>query len=148
MSRNHKISLIMREAMLIVHFLGLAMGVGTSIGFTFLGIAASKMEQEEAKKFTINTFALSTMGHIGLTLLILSGGYLMTPYWASLTSMPLMMAKLALVLLLILFVVLAGIASGKAKRGDDSQLKKLPGIGRLALLAGVAIVVLAVLVFQ
>ena len=138
----------MREAMLIVHFLGLAMGIGTSIGFTFLGIAASRMEQEEAKKFTINSFALSTMGHIGITLLILSGGYLMTPYWASLTSMPLMMAKLGLVLLLILFIVLASVASRKAKHGDDSQLKKLPGIGQLTLLTSIAIVILAVLVFR
>ncbi len=79
----------MREAMLIVHFIGLAMGIGTSFAFLFLGIASSKMEQNEGQKFTLNTFALAKMGHVGLALLIISGGYLMTPYWESLANTPL-----------------------------------------------------------
>ena len=68
----------MREAMLIVHLLGLVMGLGNSFAFMFLGIAGSKMEKEEGKKFALNTFAISTMGHIGITMLIISGLYLMT----------------------------------------------------------------------
>jgi len=40
----------MREAMLIIHFLGLAMGLGTSFAIMFLGIAGSKMDKEEGKK--------------------------------------------------------------------------------------------------
>ena len=83
----------MREAMLITHFLGFAMGLGSSFAFFFLGIARSKMEKEEGQKFALNTFAMSRMGHIGLTLPIISGGYLMTPHWAVLGSRPLLIAK-------------------------------------------------------
>ena len=138
----------MRTAMLIIHFLGLAMGVGTSFGFLFLGIAGSKMEKEEGKKFALSTFAMSTMGHIGLTMLIISGLYLITPFWGALGSMPLLVAKLALVLTLTVAVSLATVYSRRAKKGDtESNLKKVALLGRVTLLSGIAIVVLAVLIF-
>lgn len=138
----------MREAMLIVHFLGLAMGIGTSIGFMFLGIAGSKMKEDEGLKFAINTFALSRMGHIGLTLLVISGLYLMTPFWGVLAAQPLLIAKLTLVLTLIVTVSIVSVASNKVKKGDLTKMKQIIGLGRVALLTGLAIVILAVLVFH
>ena len=57
----------MRDIMLIIHFIGLAMGLGTSLAFMFLGIASSKMEKKDAEQFTLKTLVLSRMGHIGLT---------------------------------------------------------------------------------
>ena len=135
--------------MLIVHFLGLAMGMGTSIGFMFMGIAASKMPKEEGLKFTLQSFSLSKMGTIGIILLVLSGGYLMTPYWASLSERPLLIVKLILVVLLIIFIIIINIMAGKAKAGDaENQLKKIRGMGQISLLIGITIVVLAVLNFQ
>ncbi len=135
--------------MLIVHFLGLAMGIGTSFGFMFLRIAGSKMEKEEGKKFTLNSFALSRMGHIGLAMLIVSGLYLMTPFWGSLASRPLLIAKLALVLTLTVAVYVGSVYSSRAKKGDkETNLKKIAALGNVALLSGLAIVVLAVLIFR
>ena len=134
--------------MLIVHFLGLAMGLGTSFGFMFLGIAGSKMEKEEGKKFAVNSFALGTMGHIGLTMLIISGLYLITPFWGSLVAMPMLIAKLVLVLTLTLAVILATIFTKRAKKGDtEANLKKIAALGKVSVLSGFAIVVLAVLIF-
>ncbi len=139
----------MRVAMLIVHFLGLAMGIGTSFAFFFLGMTGKKMEKEERKKFALNSFALSTMGHIGLTMLILSGLYLITPFWASLASRPLLIAKLILVLTLIVSVSFATVYAQRAKKGDTlTNLKKIAALGKLSLLSGMAIVVLAVLIFK
>lgn len=138
----------MRTAMLIIHLLGLTMGVGTSFGFMFLGIAGSKMEKEEGKKFALNSFAMSSMGHIGLTMLIISGLYLITPFWGALAAMPLLVAKLALVLTLTVAVILATMYSRRAKKGDtESNLKKVALMGRVTLLCGIIIVVLAVLIF-
>lgn len=139
----------MRVAMLIVHFLGLAMGIGTSFGFMFLRIAGSKMEKEEGKKFALNLFALSRMGHIGLAMLIVSGLYLMTPFWGSLASRPLLIAKLALVFTLTVSVSVGSVYSSRAKKGDtETNLKKIAALGNVALLSGLAIVVLAVLIFK
>ncbi|TFH25231.1 MAG: hypothetical protein E4H10_09600 [Bacteroidia bacterium] len=139
----------MRTAMLIVHFLGLAMGIGTSFAFFFLGIAGKKMEKEDRLKFALNSFALSRMGHIGLSMLIISGLYLITPFWASLASRPLLIAKLILVLTLIVTVSFATVYAQRAKKGDTlTNLKKIAALGKVSLLSGLAIVVLAVLIFK
>ena len=135
--------------MLITHFLGLAMGLGSSFAFFFLGIAGSKMKKEEGQKFALNTFAMSRMGHIGLALLILSGGYLMTPYWVLLGSRPLLMAKLFLVLVLVLTVTLITVYAKRAKRGETAaNLKKIALLGKVSLLSAIAIVTMAVLIFR
>ncbi len=139
----------MREAMLITHFLGLAMGLGSGFAFMFLRIAGSKMEKEEGQKFALNTFAMSRMGHIGLTLLIISGGYLMTPHWAVLGSRPLLIAKLLLVLVLVFTVSLLSVYAKRAKKGDtEANLRKIASLGKVSLLSTIAIVTLAVLIFR
>jgi len=139
----------MRTAMLIIHFLGLAMGLGASFGFLFLGMAGAKMEKKEGQKFTLQAFAMGRMGHIGLTLLIISGLYLITPYWKTLGSRPLLVAKLALVLTFILTVVLNSIYVKRAKReASEANLRKVKFMGRISLLIAMTIVVLAVLIFH
>ena len=138
----------MRDVMLMVHFIGLAMGLGTSFAMMFLGIAASKMELEERADFMIKASYVTKMGHIGLLLLFLSGGYMMSPYWSQLQTMPTLITKLAL------FVVLGGLIGvmtsklKKAKAGDMSQLLAIKKMGPITLLTSVAIVVLAVLTFH
>lgn len=139
----------MQDIMLIVHFIGLSMGLGTSLAFMFLGMASSRMEEKEALKFTLNTFALSKMGHIGLTLLIISGVYLIVPYWNTLPASPLLVAKLVLVLVLGALIGMISSASKKAKKGDpEIYLKKIQKLGKFSLLTALAIVVLAVLNFH
>jgi uncharacterized membrane protein len=139
----------MREAMLIVHLLGLVMGLGTSFAFMFLGIAGSKMEKEEGKKFALNTFALGTMGHIGITMLIISGLYLMTPFWMTLNARPLLIAKFILVLVLTICIILLSVYSNRAKKGNtESNLKKIAILGKVSVLSGIGIVLLAVLTFH
>ena len=139
----------MRDIMLIIHFIGLVMGIGTSFAFMFLGIASSKMEPKEAQKFTLNIFALSRMGHIGLTLLILSGLYLMTPYWPHLTKAPLLIVKLALVIVLAILIGIITSYAKKARKIDVEQnLKKIEPLGKLTLLIGLTILILAVYIFH
>lgn len=135
--------------MLIIHLLGLTMGLGTSFGYMFLGIAASKMPKEEALKFSMQTFSLSKMGTIGIILLVLSGGYLITPYLPSIGDMPFLIAKLSLVAVLIVLIILLNIASKKAKAGDtEKQLKKIRAMGQFSMLTAISIVILAVLNFH
>lgn len=139
----------MRDFMLIVHFLGLAMGLGTSFAFLFLSRARSKMEKEEGMKFGMNTSILSTMGHIGLTMLIISGLYLMTPFWKTLNVRPLLISKLIFVLILTISVILATVYSKRAKRGNtESNLKRVAFLGKVALFSAIGIVLLAVLNFH
>ena len=139
----------MRDIMLIIHFTGLVMGLGTSFGFMFLGIASSKMEKEESLKFPLRSMALSRMGYIGLVLLIISGLTLMTPYWRMLPSSPLLIAKLTLVLVLATLVGIIGSLGRKASEGDaEAQFKKIEPLGKITLLIGLTIIILAVSIFH
>jgi len=138
----------MRDTALIIHFIGLAMGLGTSFANLFLGLAMAKMPPEEAKSFGIKAMALTKMGHIGITLLILSGLYLMSPYWRILSEMPLLIAKLTLVVFLVILISIITSAGIKLRNGDASQMKIIKPLGRLTLITALAIVVIAVSVFH
>ena len=138
----------MKDVMLILHFLGLAMGLGTSFAFMFLGIAGSKLDPPERLKFGLNILALTRMGQIGIVLLVLSGGYLMTPHWSYLMDSPLLLAKLILVvLLIILIIVLTNFGKTAKSENSASHLALLGKTGRIGMLVAVAIVILAVLHF-
>lgn len=138
-----------RDIALIIHFIGLAMGLGTSFAFMFLGMASSKMEKEEGFNFMKKAFVIGRMGDIGIVLLLLSGGYLMTDYWSVLSDNPLLIAKLIGVVLLILFITMININMRKAKQGDTAKyLGKIRPFGMLAMLTAIGIVVLAVMQFH
>jgi uncharacterized membrane protein len=139
----------MREVMLFVHFIGLTMGVGTAFAHAFLGLVTSKMVAEEATKFRVHSLVLSRMGNTGLVLLVISGLYLITPFWKTLPSTPLLMLKLALVSLLAVLIIVINVFSGKAKKGDaEEQLKKIELLGKLTLPLSIIIVILAVSIFH
>ncbi|MCE7924595.1 MAG: hypothetical protein DYG98_16225 [Haliscomenobacteraceae bacterium CHB4] len=139
----------MKDVMLITHFLGLGMGLGTSFANMFFGIAGAQMEPNEASKLRLASLVLSKMGQLGLLLLVVSGIFLMTPYWQILPSSPLLIAKLLLVAALITLVVLIHRAGARAKTGDaETQFKKIQRMGKMALLTSLMIVLLAVLYFH
>ena len=139
----------MKDIMLIVHFIGLIMGVGTSLALIFLGKVKSKMEKQERINFSLNTLALGKMGQIGLFLLVLSGGYLMTPHWQSLSTSFLLMAKLTLVGFLIALIVAISSFAKKAKKGDaEKSLKTIGLLVKLALFTGLSVVIIAVYYFH
>lgn len=138
----------MRDIMLIVHFIGLAMGLGASFAFLFLGIAANRMEPERRKELMLNLAPVSQMGQLGLLVLVLSGGYLMTPYWSILERTPLLVAKLLLVLVLGAVVGISSSLARKARAGDAAAFGKMKKLGPIALITALTIVVLAVSVFH
>jgi hypothetical protein len=139
----------MRELMLIIHFIGLAMALGTGFANLFLGITASKLEPAEKGNFMSKTLVLGKMGQIGLGLLLLSGFYLATPFWSVLGSMPLFISKLVLVTLLIIVVIMISlIASKSTKQNNPALLAKIKPLGIITFLLGLTIVILAVLTFN
>jgi uncharacterized membrane protein len=125
------------------------MGMGTGLAHAFLGAATAKMSAGEIIKFRLNTLVLGRMGTIGIVLLLISGFYLITPYWKVLSSMPLLMVKLSLVAILIVLISLISITGKKAKNGDaEKQLKKMATLGKLTLIISLAIVIVAVNIFH
>ncbi len=135
--------------MLILHFLGLAMGVGTSFAHAFLGKTISKLEQHEAAEFRLKIIGLSQMGTIGTILLLVSGIYLIIPYWPAIMSFPLLILKLVLfVILLVLIWLINQGAKKNFKNHSEGKLKQIELMGKVAMLIGITIVILAVNIFH
>ncbi|HEY0656427.1 MAG TPA: hypothetical protein VGD65_25010 [Chryseosolibacter sp.] len=139
----------MRETLLILHFIGLAMGVGTGFAHAFIGAAAGKMPPAEGIKFRLNSLVITRVGNIGLVLLLVSGLGLITPYWKVLPSSPLLIAKLVLVALLIIVIARLNILGRKAQQANPGeQFAKMKTLGKVSMVLALSIVVVAVLYFQ
>ena len=135
--------------MLVLHFIGLAMGLGTSFAHAFFGKTVSKMERGEAAKFRLQTKALSQMGAVGTILLLVSGIYLLLPFWAALSVLPLLILKLVLFVILVILILLINQGASKnVKYETEGSLKRIEIMGKFALLIGVVIVILAVNIFH
>ena len=137
----------MREVLLVIHFIGLAMALGAGFANLTLGIVASKLEPAERGSFMSKLVVLGRLGQTGLALLIISGLGLMTPYWKVVGEMPFLIAKLSLVALLLISVAVILSIVRKAK-GNPAILAKIKPLGMLNLFLGIAIVILAVLTFH
>ena len=139
----------MREIMLMIHFIGLAMGLGTGFTHAFLGKTIVKMNSTEAKKFRNQLLVLSQMGNVGILLLLISGIYLIIPYWPVILSFPLLIAKLVAFFILIVLIFLIGQETRtNRKKNTEGNLKRIELMGKLTLLIGIAIIILAVKVFH
>lgn len=141
--------LTMHELMLIIHFIGLTMALGAGFANLFLGSVAAKLEPAEKGSFMSKTMVLGRMAQIGLGLLLLSGLYLVTPYWQVIDEMPMLIAKLSLVAVLLILVSSILIMVRKAKKDNNpAMLAKIRPLGILNFLIGIMIVILAVLAFH
>lgn len=119
---------------LILHFIGLAMGLGTAFAHAFLGFTSSKLSKDEAIKLKSNTKILGRMGSIGLILLLVSGVYLILPFWNALSYRAMLQIKLLLFVVLIGFLAVMNIIERKAMKSDqpDGQNRKLEILGKFA----------------
>jgi len=138
--------------LLMLHFVGLALGVGASFSLLTLRRASAGLEPAERTKFMLRALSVSKNGSYGLLLLLVTGlgmFFMRGPGAVMAAGGPAFHAKLTLV------VILCGVvgysqALGKRAReaGGGPALAKLPAIGNAILLLGVAIVIAAVIAFQ
>lgn len=140
------------DLLLMVHFLGLALAVGTGFANMTLGMATADMEPADRVKFFLRAFALSKNGSIGLLLLLLSGvGLALVPGLQAtmLRGGGAFHAKLTLVLIAIALLGRIQVLIKKAKQEQGGPaMAQIPKVGRALLLTGIGIVVCAVLAFH
>lgn len=142
----------MYDLLLILHFLGLALGVGSSFALLVLGITSKDLAPAERLAFAKRTFVLSKNGALGLVLLILSGiGFLLTRGVSEVFSWggPAFHAKLTLVVLLCGCLGYSQVLMKRIRTGTEpGAAGRLPTIGRVMLFLNVSIVICAVLAFH
>jgi uncharacterized membrane protein len=143
----------LHELLLFLHFIGLALGVGTSFAFMALGIGTKDMAVSERGAYMLRAFVLSRNGSIGLLLLILSGlGLVMSKGGFSVVASQAGLAFHVKMLLVVFLVGLLGymqVLIKKAKREKGGPvMAKIPKLGQIALLTSLAIVACAALAFH
>lgn len=139
----------MKDIYLIIHFIGMAMALGTSFANLFSGPALARLPKDEAIRIALHNSVLVRMGQTGLSLLIISGILLLIPLWDTLSHCAFFLTKMGLVVILTILVMMIGGHVQKAKTADpEVHLARVPLLGKLAFLIGITIVILAVLVFH
>lgn len=139
----------MRENFLILHFIGLAMGVGASFASVFLSMSLKQYDKEKQVDIAKAFMNLIYLSKSGLLLLIISGLFLMQPYWALMKTMPLLHVKFTLVFLLLINVILMTFFFKRVKKDNDlSYLPKLKWMGRASALLSLIIIFCATMVFK
>ncbi len=142
----------MHDALLIAHFLGLALGLGASFASLTLGLATRELPADERTRLLVRALALGKNASAGLALLIVSGTAMLLlrgvgPTFAAAGGA--LHAKLTLV---VVIVGLFGYQQVLGKRarvaGGGPALARAATVGRTLLATTVATVVLAVLAFH
>jgi uncharacterized membrane protein len=142
----------MLDLWLILHFLGVALGVGTGFAMMTLGIASKDMPLAEQVAFMRRASLVSKNGSVGLLLLIVSGVAILSTRGADVVMAwggRMFHIKLTLVVILIGVFGYMQVLMRKARSADGAAAAaRLPVIGRVMLLLGVSIVICAVLAFH
>jgi hypothetical protein len=143
---------VLYNVILFLHFIGLALGVGTTFATVTLGASARDLSPEERAKFMLRASVLRKNGSYGLLLLILSGiGLLVVrgPQAVFAWGGAAFHLKLTLVVILIgLFGYLQVVGKKVREAGGGPLMARLPKLSLAMLVLSVAIVAAAVAAFQ
>jgi len=142
----------MLDFLLILHFIGLALGVGTGFAMLTLGLSTADMAPADRGAFMRRASVITRNGAIGLTLLILSGvglvmarGVQMVMAWGG----PMFHVKLTLVAIMIgVFGYLQVLLRQSRSADGAAAAARIPIVSRVMLVLGVSVVVFAVLAFH
>jgi hypothetical protein len=137
------------RALVVLHFLGLAMGFATGFGNMVMAGVMAKATPEERRALAKFPPAIARVGDIGLVLLWLTGLTLVFQKWGGFGSMPgLFHAKLTAVVLMTLVI---GFVHSQAKgvaAGDAGAIGRTQAAGKVIFVLAVTIVTLAVWTFN
>jgi uncharacterized membrane protein len=139
---------VLNPILLMLHFLGLAMGLAVSFSSMVMqGLMSTAAPQERP---VLARFAprMSIVGHVGLGLLWGTGVALMFTKW-DLEVLPWQFrVKLGAVVLLTIAVGYITRLMKQAQRGDQAAVARIPAVGKAAFLLALTAVVFAVLTFD
>lgn len=142
----------MDTTLLFLHFVGLALGVGSGFASLTLGITNKDLAPDERVKFFLRLRGLSQNGSYGLLLLLATGlgmmfsrGVRETFAWGG----PAFHAKLTLVVVLMgLFGYQQVLMMRVREAGGGPLMARIPVVGRVLLAVSLSIVLTAVLAFH
>ncbi len=145
----------MYEFTLILHFLGLSIGAGTSFYMLGLALHARRLKDPEAaKKVMLGAgAAISGVGLLGLLLLLVTGYFLLMQSAVELKTLNwAFWMKMAMVVAILIYTVMMKILAIKAKRreGDAgiAAMKKMKRFAPIGPFLAFLVISFAVLAFR
>jgi hypothetical protein len=142
----------MYQALLALHFIGLALGVGAGFAQLNLGLTTRELPSGERTALALRTIGLSKNGSYGLLLSILTGVGLMLHRGVSATFQwggGAFHGKLALVVIMIGVLGYSQVVGAKARRsGSVSLISKARILSRVQLTIGLLVVIAATVAFK
>lgn len=137
------------RALLVLHFLGLAMGFATGFGNMVMAGLMAKATPEERRALAKFPPAIARVGDVGLVLLWLTGLTLVFQKWGGFGVMPgLFHAKLTTVVLMTLVIGFVHSQAKKVAAGDAGAIAKTQAAGKVIFVLAVTTVALAVWTFN
>ena len=139
----------LNDVLLMLHFLGLAMGFSASFGnMVMMGIIA-KAKPSEAMVLARFPPAIARVADGGLVLLWVTGIIMVFTRLGGPASMPAFFwVKIVAVVALTGVVGYMHSLMGKAQRGNIASARQLPTFGRIASVCALLAIIFAVLAFQ
>ena len=136
------------NVLLMLHFLGLAMGLST--GFANMVMAGLIDQAAPAEKAVLSRFppAMSRIGAIGLVLLWITGVSIVMTRYGTFAILPRpFVIKLAAVVLLTLAVIYINMLMPRAQRGDEGAMARIRTLGVLTGPLAIIAIIFAVITF-
>ncbi|HKW15453.1 MAG TPA: hypothetical protein VJS69_13285 [Candidatus Krumholzibacteria bacterium] len=140
---------VFNKILLMLHFIGLAMGL--SVPFANIIMAALMSKAQAPEKAVLGRFplAMSKVGKIGLALLWATGITMVFTRWSGFSTLPrTFMFKLTAVVLLTITVGYISLLETRVKKGDMAALARIQTAGKIAFALGITAIIFAVLTFN
>ena len=139
----------LNRTLLVLHFLGLAMGLSVTFGNIVMQRLIARAAPNERPILGRFPPAISGVGRAGLALLWATGLTLAFTKWNGIASMPpTFHVKLTAVVLLTLVVAYITTLEGKVRRGDSTAMAQIPKVAPLAALFALVAIIFAVITFD
>ncbi len=145
----------MYDFILILHFLGLSMGAGTSFYMLGLALHARRLKDPEAaKKIVLGAgAAISGVGLVGLLLLLVTGYLLLMQSAVEIKTLSwAFWMKMAMVVAILVYTVMMKIFAIKAKRREGEEgvaaMKKIKRFAPIGPFLAFLVISFAVLAFN
>lgn len=137
------------RVLVVLHFLGLAMGFATGFGNMVMAGVMAKATPEERRALAKFPPAIARVGDVGLVILWLTGLTLVFMKWGGFGAMPgLFHAKLTAVVLMTLLIGFVHSQARGMAAGDAAAIGKAQAAGKVIFALAVTTVALAVWTFN
>ena len=141
--------LLFNKILLMLHFIGLAMGLSVAFANTTMAVLISRAAPPEKPILGRFPLAMTRVGMIGLSLLWATGLTMVFTRWRGFSTLPpTFHVKLAAVVLLTITVGYIQHLEKRVRKGDSAAMARIETFGKVAFAFALIAIIFAVLTFN